>query len=146
MLSSVLYEQFPSRPTINRFSSSAPDIVGVGGASAEVRGYVDVPLQIAEVEIAHPLLVVTDLSFPLLIGMDLLQPHSAKMSLGHAAPLELSVRVCDMCLKNVLTRNPHTAVALQSRVYLSLQYSPRIPLLSSQFSCRAHNWNTRPLQ
>ena len=41
MLSSVLYEQLPSRPAINRFRSSAPDIVGVGGASAEVWGYVD---------------------------------------------------------------------------------------------------------
>ena len=90
MLSSVLYEQLPSRPTINRFSSAASEIFGVGGASAEVRGYVDVPLQIAGVEIAHPLLVVTDLSFPLLIGMDVLQLHTAKMSLGHAAGAECS--------------------------------------------------------
>ena len=93
MLSSVLYEQLPSRPAINRFSISAPDIVGVGGASAEVRCYVDVPLQIAGVKIAHPLLVVTDLSFPLLIGMDLLQPHAAKMSLEHTAPLGLCSHV-----------------------------------------------------
>ena len=99
MLNSVLYDQLFSRPAICSFSKSAPDIVGVGGASAEVRGYVDVPLQIASIEIAHPLLVVTSLAFPLLIGMDILQPHAAIMSLGHAAPLELSVHLCDVCLE-----------------------------------------------
>ena len=98
MLSSVLYDQLLSCPEICSFSKSAPDILGVGGASAEVRGYVDVPPQIAGIKIAHPLLVVTSLAFPL-IGMDILQPHAAKMSLGHAAPLELSVHLCDVCLE-----------------------------------------------
>ena len=63
-------------------------------------------MQIAGVEIAHPLLVVTDLSSPLLIGMDVLQPHAAKMSLGHAAALELSVRLCDVCLEKRTDTKP----------------------------------------
>ena len=87
ILSSALYDRLPSRPSINSFKNSAPDIVGVGGASAEVRGYIDVPLHIAGIEVAHPLLVVSNLSFSLLIGMDELQPHAAKLSLGSAAPL-----------------------------------------------------------
>ena len=34
MLSSALYDRLPSRPSINSFENLAPDIVGVGGASA----------------------------------------------------------------------------------------------------------------
>ena len=64
------------------------------------------PLQIAGIEVAHPLLVVTNLSFPLLIGMDVLQPHAANVSLGSAAPLKLSARVCDVCLEQRTNSNP----------------------------------------
>ena len=46
--------------------------------NAEVRGYIDVSLQIAVIEVAHPLLVGTKLLFPLLIGMDVLQPTLRK--------------------------------------------------------------------
>ena len=99
MVSSALYNRLPWRPSINSYKNSAPDIVGVGGASAEVRGYIDVPLLIAGIEVAHPLLVVSNLSFSLLIRMDVLQPHSTKMSLVCAVPLELSARVCDVCLE-----------------------------------------------
>ena len=99
ILSCALYDSLPWRPSINSFKNSAPDIIGVGGASAKVRGYIDVPLQIAGIEVAHALLVVSNLSFSLLIGMDVLQSHAAKMSLGSAAPLELSARVCDVCFE-----------------------------------------------
>ena len=81
MVSSSLHDRLPSCPSINSFKNSAPDIVGVGGASADVRGYIDVPLQIVGIKVTHPLLVVTNLSFPLLIGMNVLQPHAAKVSL-----------------------------------------------------------------
>ena len=39
MVSSVLHDRLPSRPAINSFKNLTPDIVGVGGASGEVRGY-----------------------------------------------------------------------------------------------------------
>ena len=55
---------------------------------------------------AHLLLVVSNLLFSLLIGMDLLQPHAAKMSLGIAAPLELSAPVCDERLKQRTNPSP----------------------------------------
>ena len=85
MVSIALHDRLPSRPSINSFKNSAPDIVKVGGASAEVRGYIDVPLQIAGIEVAHPLQVVTNLSFSLLIKMDVLQPHAAKLARKHCA-------------------------------------------------------------
>ena len=61
MVSSALYDRLPSRPSINSLWNSAFDIVGVGGASVEVRGYIDVPLQIAGIKVADLLLVVSDL-------------------------------------------------------------------------------------
>ena len=53
MVSESLYSQLPTRPPIQSFKKPAFDIVGVGGASAEVKGYIDVPFQIADVEIGH---------------------------------------------------------------------------------------------
>ena len=105
MVSFARYDRLPSRPSINSFKNSAPDIVGVKSASAEVRGYIDVLLQIAGIEVAHPLLVVSNLSFSLLIGMDVLQPYAEKMSLGNAAPLDLNARVCDVCLEQRTNSN-----------------------------------------
>ena len=93
MVSSALHDRLQSRLSINALKNSAPDIVGVGSASAEFRGFIDVPLQIAAIEVAHPLLVVTNVLFSLLNGIDVLQPHAAKKSIGNAAPLELSARV-----------------------------------------------------
>ena len=57
------------------------------------------PLQLDGVEVAHPLLVVTDLSFAILVGTDILRAHSATMYLGDAVPLRLNARVCDVCLE-----------------------------------------------
>ena len=56
-------------------------------------------LQLAGVKVAHPLLVVTNLSFPILVGTDILRAHSATMSFGNAVPLRLNARVCDVCLE-----------------------------------------------
>ena len=44
MMSAAFYEKLPSKPRIYSFENAAPDIVGVGGASATVKGYIDVPL------------------------------------------------------------------------------------------------------
>ena len=106
MVSSAHYIRLPTRPAINSFKNSAPNIVRVSSASAEIRGYIDVPLQIAKIEIARTLLVVTNLSFSLLIEMDVLQPHAPKMSLESATPFELSARVCDVGLQLRTNPNP----------------------------------------
>ena len=99
MLSTALYAKLPSKPPIQAFKKPAPDIVGVGGGSAEVKGYIDVPLQLAGVEVAHPLLVLTDLSFPILVIADILREYSATMSLGDGVSLRLNARVCDVFLE-----------------------------------------------
>ena len=52
------------------------------------------------------MLVVTNLSFSLLIRINVLHPHAAKMSLKCAAPVELNARVCDVCHERETNPNP----------------------------------------
>ena len=77
MVSFALYARLPTRPAINSFKKSAPDIVEVSGASVEVVVYVEVPLHIAGFEVAHQLLVVLELPLAMLIGIDVLRPNAA---------------------------------------------------------------------
>ena len=97
MLSSAMYSRLPSAPHIQPFTCAAPDVVGVGGASAEIRGYVDTPVEIDGTAVHHPMLMVEGLAFPLLIGTDVLRPHYAMFTLDETVPLRLRVPVCDVC-------------------------------------------------
>ena len=72
-----------------------------------MKGYIDVPLQIAGVEVAHPFLVVSGLAFPILIGMDVLRPHSAGMLLGESVPFQLNMRISDMSRTAHLSRSKY---------------------------------------
>ena len=84
-------------PPIENFITSPPRIVGVGGASATVRGYIDSPLIIARTQVRHPLIVVEDLSFPLLIGMEILGHHDAQLGVGASSSIRLDVERCRVC-------------------------------------------------
>ena len=61
MVSFALHDRLTSRSSINLFKNFAPDIVEVRSLNVEVRNYIDVPLQIAGIEVEYPLLVVTNL-------------------------------------------------------------------------------------
>ena len=82
---------------IENFITSPPKIVGVGGASATVRGYIDAPLIIARMQVRHPVIVVEDLSFPLLLEMDILGPHDAQLGVGAFSSIRLDVERCRVC-------------------------------------------------
>ena len=58
-----------------------------------------VPLLIAGFEVAHPLLVVSELPFAMLIGMDVLRPHAASFSVCESTSLQLRNSVCPVCLE-----------------------------------------------
>ena len=81
IVSAATYDRLERKPPIQPFVGSGPDIIGVGGARLEVRGYVDVPLRLADVDVIHPLLVVSNLAFALLVGPDILRPDAATMSI-----------------------------------------------------------------
>ena len=62
-----------------------------------IRGYVDAPVEVAEVVMNHPVLVVEGLAFPLIIGTDILRAHGALLTLDESAPVRLRVRECAVC-------------------------------------------------
>ena len=92
MLSIVLYSRLRDAPAIQPFTRAAPDIVGVGGASAEIRGYVDALVEVSGITVHHSLLVVEGLAFPLLIGIDILRAHGAILKLDESTPVRLRIR------------------------------------------------------
>ena len=71
-----------------------PNIVGVGGSSAKVLGYVDVSVVISDVEVRHPLIVVDELAYPLLIGTNVLRPHRANFKFGAPYVVQLKLDMC----------------------------------------------------
>ena len=100
-----MYAQLLDAPVIQSFSRAAPEVVGVGGASAAIRGYVDAPVKFAGATVHHPLLVVERLAFPLLIGTDILRAHRAVITLVETAPVRLRDRECPIC-REQLTELP----------------------------------------
>ena len=96
MLSTAMYGRLQSAPEIQPFTEAAPKVVGVGKASAKIRGYVDVPVELDGTVVHHPLLVVERLAFSLIIGMDVIRPHDATLSFSNV-PICLCARVCDVC-------------------------------------------------
>ena len=97
MLSSAMCSRLSNPPAIKPFPRAAPYIVGVGNASANVHGYVNVPVKLAYTTVHHPLLVVKPLAFPLLVRTDVLRPHGALLSLEKFVSFRLRVPVCDVC-------------------------------------------------
>ena len=99
MLSAAKYARLPDAPAIQPFLRVAPEVVGVEGASAMIRGYVDVPVEIAGVAVRHQLLVVEGLAFHLIIGTDIWRAHRAVLTLDKSAPVRLQIRKCAVCLE-----------------------------------------------
>ena len=87
-----MYAQLLDAPVIQPFSRAAPEVVGVGGASAAIRGYVDALVKFAGVTVHHPLLVMEGLAFLLLIGTEILRAHRADLTLDETAPVRLRDR------------------------------------------------------
>ena len=105
MLSTAMYGRLPKAPVIQPFTRAAPDVVGVGGASAEICGYIDTPVEIAGVAVYHPLLVVKGLAFSILIGTDIIRPNGAMFALDESTPVRLRTRECDV-LREQRTNSP----------------------------------------
>ena len=99
MLSDAMYTRLPNAPAIQPFLCAVPEVVGVGGARAVIRGYVNAPVKVASIVVRHPLLLVEGLAFPLIIGTDILRAHRAVLTLDESAPVRLRVRVCAVCAK-----------------------------------------------
>ena len=97
MLSAAMYTRLPDAPAIQPFLRAVPEVVGVGGERAVIRGYVDVPVEVAGVAVRHPLLMLEGLGFPLIIGRDILRAHRAVLTLDESAPVRLQIHECAVC-------------------------------------------------
>ena len=97
MLSVAMYARLLNPPAIQPFLRAALELVGVGGISAVIRGYVDVPGKVAGVAVRHPLMVVERLAFPFIIGTDILRAYRAVLTLDVSAPVRLQIRKCAVC-------------------------------------------------
>ena len=97
MLSSALYARLRDAPVIQPFTRAPPAVVSVGNASAKIRGYVDAPVEVAVVNVNHPLLVVEGHAFSFLIGTEIVRAHGAVLTLDETAPVRLRNRECSSC-------------------------------------------------
>ena len=62
-----------------------------------MRGYIDAPLIIARTQVRHPVIVVEDFSFPILLGINILGPHDAQLGVGSSSSIRLDVKRCRVC-------------------------------------------------
>ena len=99
MLSAAMYAGLPDVPAIQPVLRAAFEAVGVEGASAVIRSYVDVPVEVAGFAVRHPLLVVKGLAFPLIIGTDILRAYRAVLTLDESEPVRLQIREIAICRK-----------------------------------------------
>ena len=90
--------RLPIAPVIKPLTCVSPDVVGVGAASAEIRGYVDAPVEVAGVTVYYPLLVVKGLAYwySLFIGLDILRAQVTVITLDETAPVRLQNRECSI--------------------------------------------------
>ena len=95
MLSTVMYSRLPHAQIVQMVTSATPEVVGVGGASAVIRVYVDSPIEFDGSAMHHPLLWVEGLAFPLLIDIDVLCPHDAVLP-RNESPVRLRTHVCNV--------------------------------------------------
>ena len=112
----------PRLPEVEPCDSTTLSIIGVNDVRATLRGYLDVPVKIGNTEVRHMLIVVEELAFSLLVGMDILRPHSASVALGPPQVVQLNTPLCEVCLKpsallsSVITPSEHVATVVQAAV------------------------------
>ena len=97
MRSVALYARLPNAPAIQPVLRAAFKVVDVGNASAVIRGYVNVHVEVAGVAVRHLLLVGKGLPFLLIINTDILRAHCTVLTLDKSAPMRLQIRECAVC-------------------------------------------------
>lgn len=99
MVTSATLSSLLERPSVKQFVLRPPNIIDVGRSSVRVLCYVDAIVIISGVEVRHPLIVVEELAYPLLIGIDVLRPHCAIFELGTLYVVRLKLDRCLVCVE-----------------------------------------------
>ena len=111
MISVSTLAALPVSPSVEPFACRAPNIVDIGGSPLYVLNYIDEAVAVADVEVRHPLVGVSDLAFQLLLTSDILKPHRASIKLGNPDVVRLGVDRCPVCVKEHIPVTPQRDVA-----------------------------------
>ena len=104
-----------------------------------IRGYIYAPVEVAEVVVHHPLLVVEGLAFFLLIGTDILRAHGAVLTLDESAPVRLRVRECAVCREERIASSAKPfSVTRAASLPPVLRVTPPPPLQAPPRKAHAH--------
>ena len=99
LIASLTLAALPKRLSVEKFMHKPPTIVGVSCSFARQLGYVDVLVVISDVKVRHPLIMVDNLEYPLLIGTDVLRPYRADFELGAPDVVQLKLDQCPVCVE-----------------------------------------------
>ena len=118
-LSMVLASTLAALPvpsSIEPFTSRAPNIVDMFGSALQVLGYVVAAVAVFDVEVAHRLVVISELAFPLLISINILKPHCTIIELGPPDVVRLGNDRYSECVEKAksFTLNHDVAAAVVS--------------------------------
>ena len=133
MVSASTFAAFPVPLSVEAFTSGPPYIVDIGGSPLHVLGYIDAAVVVSDVEVRHPLVVVNQLTFPLLLASDILKPHCAIIKLGNPDVVLFQVDRCPVCVEArvpfELQRDATAAVAsVSSDTTLPPDAASRVPV------------------
>ena len=111
MVSASTLAALPVPPSVEPYTSRPPYIVDIGGSPLHVLGYVVAAVVVSDVEVTHQLVVISELAVPLLIGNDILRPHSAVIELGPPDVVRLGNDRCPKCIDQRVPVIPQRDVA-----------------------------------
>ena len=86
------------------------------------------PLLFAGFEVAHPLLVGSELPVAMLIGMDVLRPHAASFSVCDSTSLQFLNRECAVCLEHRVVTRRESRDAPAVVCAIEVNQMPMLPL------------------
>ena len=107
MLSTAMYRRMPFAPANQMFTSAASDVIGVSGAKAQIRKYVDTFIKLNGTAVYYPLLIVVkSLAFSLLIGIDTLGPTARCSSTTRAPRCDCALSFAMFVVNNARISHP----------------------------------------
>ena len=89
----------PVTSSVQPYTSCTPNNVDIFGSAFHVLNYVDAAVAVSDVEVRQLLVVVNKLTFPLLIGFDILEPYRAITELGPPDVVRCQLDRCTVCVE-----------------------------------------------
>ena len=111
MVSASTLAVFSVPPSVEPFTSRTPNIFDIFGSALHVLSYVVTAVAIFDVKVTHRLVVISELTFSLLIGNDILRLHCAIIELGPPDVVRLGNDRCPECVEKSQSVTPNHDIA-----------------------------------